>query len=87
MYDIFKYAYRGFSTKNYSEEIEGQNISYESKENENLGIGLYKSNQLVKKVLAGEIRLLREISTISNGAVNTFEIVIPIHLAEEKGKK
>jgi len=85
--DIFQYAYRGFSTQNYSENIDGKRVSYESKENENLGIGLYKSNQLVKKILAGEIRLRREVSTIVNGAVNTFEIIIPIHLAEEKGLK
>ena len=76
-YDIFKYGYRGFSTKEYSEEIEGEQINYESKENENLGIGLYKCNQLVKKILGGEIRLKRESSTINNGAVNTFEIIFP----------
>lgn len=76
-YDIFKYGYRGFSAKEYSEEIEGEQINYESKENENLGIGLYKCNQLVKKILGGEICLKRESSTIRNGAVNTFEIVFP----------
>jgi len=83
-YDIFKYGYRGFSTKNYSEEIEGEEINYKTKENENLGIGLYKCNQLVKKILGGEIRLKRENSIIKNGAVNTFEIIIPKLLLEEE---
>ena len=83
--DIFKYGYRGFSTKDYYEEIEGERISYSSKENENLGIGLYKCNQLVKKILGGEIRLKRDKSSCKNGALNTFEIVIPLCWLEEKG--
>jgi len=76
--DIFKYGYRGFSTKCYAEEIEGENINYESREDENLGIGLYKCNELVKKILGGEIRLKREVNSVKNMAVNTFEIIIPL---------
>jgi len=77
--DIFKYGYRGFSTKDYEEEIDGEKINYKSKEDENLGIGLYKCNEIVKKVLGGEIRLIREESVIKGAAVNTFEIIIQKH--------
>jgi len=81
--DIFKYGYRGFHTKEYKEEIDGKEISYQRKDDENLGIGLYKCNELVKRVLGGEIRLTVESSTISNGSVNTFEVIIPTILKEK----
>jgi signal transduction histidine kinase len=76
--DIFKYGYRGFSARGYEEDINGEKINYKSREDENLGIGLYKCNEIVKKILGGEIRLKREVSVIKNIAVNTFEIIIPI---------
>lgn len=78
--DIFKYGYRGFNAKTFKEEIEGEEVHYLSHDEENLGIGLYKCNKLVKEVLGGEIRLTREESKFRNGAVNTFEIILPIKL-------
>jgi len=75
--DIFKYGYRGFSIKGYEENINGERVSYVRKESENLGIGLYKSNEIVKKILSGEIRLNREKSIIPNAEINTFEIIFP----------
>jgi len=82
--DIFKYGYRGFTAKGYEEEIEGEKINYKSKEDENLGIGLYKCNEIVKKILGGEIRLKRERHSLKNMAVNTFEIIMPLN--ELKGE-
>jgi signal transduction histidine kinase len=76
--DIFKYGYRGFSARGYEEDINGEKINYKSREDENLGIGLYKCNEIVKKILGGEIRLKREVSVTKNISVNTFEIIIPI---------
>jgi putative methionine-R-sulfoxide reductase with GAF domain len=84
--DIFKYGYRGFSTKGYVENIDGEDVSYEKRDKENLGIGLYKSNELVKKILVGEIYLKREKSTLQGAEVNTFEIMLPKKLLE-KGKR
>jgi len=82
-YDIFKYGYRGFEIKNYREEIEGKEVSYERQDKENLGIGLYKSNQLVKKILTGEINLTRERSSLKGAEVNTFEISFPKRLLKK----
>jgi signal transduction histidine kinase len=82
--DIFKYGYRGFTARDYEEEIEGEKINYKSREDENLGIGLYKCNEIVKKILGGEIRLKREVHNVKNMAVNTFEIIMPLN--EMKGE-
>lgn len=81
--DIFKYGYRGFATKGYIENIDGEEITYEKRDKENLGIGLYKSNELVKKILVGEIYLKREKSTLQGGEINTFEIMLPKKLLEK----
>ena len=78
--DIFKYGYRGYATKGFKEEIEGESINYKEGENENLGIGLYKCDQLVSHVLEGEIRISTEPSRIRNASVNTFEIILPKQL-------
>ncbi len=83
--DIFKYGYRGFTAIGYEEEIEGEKIDYKNREDENLGIGLYKCNEIVKKILGGEIRLKREVNSAKNMAVNTFEIIMP--LDELKGER
>ncbi|MCK5853683.1 MAG: sensor histidine kinase [Sulfurovaceae bacterium] len=85
--DIFRFGYRGFYSKEYSEEIDGEEINYKSKDDENLGIGLYKSNQIVKKILSGQIHLKTEESKFNNATVNTFEISIPITLQDKGDKK
>ncbi len=82
--DIFKYGYRGFETKTYKEEIEGKEVSYEEQDKENLGIGLYKANQLMKKILTGEINLSKEKSILNGAEVNTFEISFPKRLLKKE---
>lgn len=84
--DIFKYGYRGFKTKDYKESIDGKEVNYIKQDKENLGIGLYKSNQLVKKILTGEINLSREKSTLKGAEVNTFEILFPKKLLKKREK-
>ena len=84
--DIFKYGFRSFSARNFEEEIGGENIQYLAGENENLGVGLYKCNELVSKILSGEIRLKKEKSAIKEGSINIFEIILPIKLLQ-KGMK
>jgi len=82
--DIFKYGYRGFSTKDYKEDIHGETISYERKNSENLGIGLYKVHELIKKILGGEICLTRQNSSIQGAETNTFEIILPKQLLKRE---
>jgi len=74
--DIFKFGYRGFSTRGYTEQIEDKSIDYSEKEDENLGVGLYKCNKMVKELLNGEIGLSRGVSSIPNRDVNTFTVYI-----------
>ena len=87
IYEIFKYGYRGFLAKGFTETIDDEVIDYKEKSDENLGIGLYKCNELIKKILNGEIHLIREASTIKNGAVNTFEIILSKQLLLKKGER
>jgi len=74
--DIFKFGYRGFSTRGYMEQIEDKSVDYTEKEDENLGVGLYKCNKMVKELLNGEIGLTQSVSSIPNRDVNTFTVYI-----------
>jgi putative methionine-R-sulfoxide reductase with GAF domain len=82
--DIFKYRYRGFETKNYQEKIDGNIITYKEKENENIGLGLYTSKELMQKVLNGEIMINIDKSIQKNGSVNTFVLVFPKTLKRKR---
>ncbi len=79
--DIFKFGYRGYATQKFEEIIDGKVIKYQSTEDENNGIGLYKAKALVQKILGGEIRLIREENNI-----NIFDIVLPRNVLEEQKK-
>ncbi len=82
--DIFKHGYRGYETKNFQEKIDENIVDYKAKDDENLGIGLYTCQELMNKVLSGELSIEIEKSKYQNGSINTFELSFPNTFKVEK---
>jgi len=87
-YDIFKYGYRCLGAKKYKEQIGEVSVNCKDGKKENAGIGLYKVESLLRRVLGGEINMHREENITNKSTLITFEIILPIGLlVKNKDKK